>query len=120
MGGLGALRPPAHASFKVQRAGPDSTLVTAPVTLLLPEYDPLRRWRAPGAREEGRASARDNYIIPRLFRSIRICVRRCCVSFSTKTAWADDLVARRLSDMRRRPRVAEDDVLRHLQLSGVG
>ena len=44
MGGLGALRPPAHASFKVQRAGPDSdalpTSHTCFNTLLLPEYDP--------------------------------------------------------------------------------
>ena len=43
MGGLGALRPPAHASFKVQRAGPDSdalpTSHTCFNTLLLPEYD---------------------------------------------------------------------------------
>ena len=29
MGGLGALRPPAHASFKVQRAGPDSDAPTS-------------------------------------------------------------------------------------------
>ena len=44
MGGLGALRPPAHASFKIQRAGPDSdalpTSHTCFNTLLLPEYDP--------------------------------------------------------------------------------
>ena len=44
MGGLGALRPPAHPAFRVQRAGPDSmTLPTSHTcfnTLLLPEYDP--------------------------------------------------------------------------------
>jgi len=44
MGGLGALRPPAHSSFKVQRDGPDSnrmpTSHTCFNTLLLPEYDP--------------------------------------------------------------------------------
>ena len=47
MGGLGALRPPAHASFKVQRAGPDSdalpTSHTCFNTLLLPEYDPPQK-----------------------------------------------------------------------------
>ena len=47
MGGLGALRPPAHASFKIQRAGPDSdalpTSHTCFNTLLLPEYDPLEK-----------------------------------------------------------------------------
>ncbi|KAJ8598621.1 hypothetical protein CTAYLR_003046 [Chrysophaeum taylorii] len=44
MGGLAALRPPAHTPFKIQRAGPDSDrLPTASVcfnTLLLPDYDP--------------------------------------------------------------------------------
>ena len=44
MGGLGALRPPAHPAFRVQRAGPDSdnlpTAHTCFNTLLLPEYDP--------------------------------------------------------------------------------
>ena len=47
MGGLGALRPPAHASFKIQRAGPDSdalpTSHTCFNTLLLPEYDPPQK-----------------------------------------------------------------------------
>ena len=47
MGGFGALRPPAHASFKVQRAGPDSdalpTSHTCFNTLLLPEYDPPQK-----------------------------------------------------------------------------
>ena len=44
MGGLGALRPPAHPAFRIQRAGPDSsnlpTSHTCFNTLLLPDYDP--------------------------------------------------------------------------------
>ena len=49
MGGLGALRPPAHSSFKIQRAGPDSNALptshTCFNTLLLPEYDPPSKLR---------------------------------------------------------------------------
>ena len=36
MGGLGALRPPAHASFKVQRAGPDSDALPTSSTCFNP------------------------------------------------------------------------------------
>mmetsp|Transcript_27209 Transcript_27209/g.93517 ORF Transcript_27209/g.93517 Transcript_27209/m.93517 type:complete len:239 (+) Transcript_27209:1868-2584(+) len=50
MGGLGALRPPAHPAFRIQRAGPDSehlpTSHTCFNTLLLPEYDPPEKLAA--------------------------------------------------------------------------